>query len=127
MYEQSRTLQVNHKRRTINRNSNTLRQLIAVRAYERGDKPKLIDLQIVGAERAFGDICVHNLEVELVGFSYSSNGCRTWVALPKAVLTNIARKEVPGQLAYLTGVQFSKSHDCKLDFVISVVECYSLI
>ena len=97
MYEYCRTLQVNDKRRTVNRNSNTLRQLIAVRAYERGDKPKLVDLQIVGAERPFGNICVHNLEVELIGFSYSSNGCRTWVALPKAVLAYVAENILQGR------------------------------
>ncbi len=92
MYESSRTLKVIHKRRTINRNSNRLRQLIAVCAHERWDSSKLVDLQIIGAERPFGNICVHNLEVELVGFSYSSNGCRTWVALPKAVLTYVTEK-----------------------------------
>ena len=79
-----------HKRHTVNSNSNTLCQLIAVRAYERGDKSELIDLQIVGTERSFANICIHNLEVELVRFSYSSNGCRTWVSLPKAVLAYTA-------------------------------------
>ena len=87
-------LQVLHKGLTVNRNSNRLRQFIAVRAYKGRDKTKLVNLQIVGAERPFGNICVHNLEVELIGFSYSSNGCRTWVALPKAVLTNRAKQRL---------------------------------
>lgn len=78
------------KRHTVNSNSNTLCHLIAVRSYERGYSSELVDLQIVGTERSFANVCVHNLEVELVRFSYSSNGCRTWVSLPKAVLAYIA-------------------------------------
>ena len=81
-----RMLQVLHRELTVNRNSNRLRQLIAVRAYEGRDKTKLVDLQIVGAKRPFGNICVQNFKVELISFSYSSNGRRTWVALPKAML-----------------------------------------
>ena len=90
MYKKSRKVQGIHKKHTVNCNSNTLRQFITVCADERGYSSKLVDLQIVCAQRPFANICVHNLEVELVGSSYSSNGCRPWVGLPKAVLAYVA-------------------------------------
>lgn len=72
---------VRGERRTVDGNGDTLCQFVAVCTNKGRHVPQLIDLQILGIKGPFCAVCVNNLEVELVGLGYSSNGYGAWVAL----------------------------------------------
>ena len=83
--ESSEFLMERWETRTVNGDGDRLCQLIAISAYKGWNSPELVELQIFGAERSLGNICVDNLKVKLVGLGYGSYGCGAWVKLPKAV------------------------------------------
>ena len=67
-------------RRTVNGNSDALRQLIAILTDKGWNLPEMIDAQIIVRE-TLGWLSLHNLKLDFVLFGYCTNGNGARVAL----------------------------------------------
>ncbi len=82
MYERVRLRPM--RKRTVYGDGNALGQLVSICAHKRWHESKLVELQILGAQRPLGHVGVNDLEVKLICLGNSSNGCGTWVPLQKS-------------------------------------------
>ena len=72
------------RERTIYGNGNALSQLVPICTHKRWYCSELIEFQIFGTERPFGNVGVDDFEVKLVCFGNGLNGYGTYICLRKS-------------------------------------------
>ena len=82
MYERARSRP--RRKRTVYGDGNALGQLVSICSHKRRYVSKLVEFQILSAQRPLGYVGVNDLEVKLICLGNSSNGCGTWVPLQKS-------------------------------------------